>query len=86
MSGQTQALAGVTEWYPGVLAPARVGVYQVQDQTMRCDCCWFEAYWTGKAWRCQTHSKGFFRTWMPYGVRRWRGLSAPVLQTNPSAA
>lgn len=77
-------LPAVTDWFPGVVAPAYVGVYHVQPSHLACDCCYLEAHWDGLQWHCQVHSKGPFSVWMPHGVRRWRGMAHPPV--DPSLA
>lgn len=67
----------LTPWLPGVLAPHRTGVYRVQTHESRCNCCWAEALFDGKHWLFQVHGRGQFTVEMPFGVRRWRGLSSP---------
>lgn len=57
--------------------PARVGVYRVQDSTLRCGCCWIEARWNGREWHRRSHfaPEGTYTLCM-FNVTRWRGLRA----------
>lgn len=65
----------LTPWYAGKMPPRRRGWYMVQDDGLRCGCCWFMAHWDGQEWHTESMSFPGARCWLP-SVRRWRGLAA----------
>lgn len=66
--------------------PSRAGVYHLQDKSMNCNCCWFEAHWNGHEWHTDHHSRGAFRTlFFDSHVKRWRGRRGVIrLRPQPS--
>lgn len=66
----------LTPWFPSATKPARAGMYQVQDHTMNCGCCWFDAHWNGREWHTDLFTRGVFNTLLfDSQVKRWRGLA-----------
>lgn len=66
----------LTPWFLSATKPARVGMYRVQDHTMRCGCCWFDAHWNGREWHTDLLTQGAFSTLLfDSQVKRWRGLA-----------
>ena len=50
-------------------------MYRVQDRTMHCGCCWFDAHWNGREWHSDLLTRGVFNTLLfDSQVKRWRGL------------
>lgn len=73
----------VTPWFPSSIKPVRAGLYEVQDHTMSCNCCWFTARWDGKEWFSNLHSPpGRYTTHLFGDVKRWRGIPAPAPVTS----
>ncbi len=72
---ETPVRPRLTPWFPHPKKPARAGMYRVQDHTMRCGCCWFDAHWNGREWHTDLLAKGAFSTLLfDSQVKRWRGL------------
>ncbi len=69
-----QRKAVLTPWFAGGTRPARNGWYRAQDQSMRCNCCWFMAHWDGKEWHTASRKFSWALQWLP-SVRRWRGIA-----------
>ncbi len=65
-----------TGWYPGDVRPARPGMYEVQDHTLTCNCCWMDMMWDGKEWFSDVCTPSRYRTHHFAPLRRWRGLAA----------
>ena len=66
----------LTPWFPSATKPARAGMYRVQDRTMNCGCCWFDAHWNGREWHTDLFTRGVFNTLLfDSQVKRWRGLA-----------
>lgn len=61
----------VTAWFEAATPPVRLGMYQAQDNTIRCCCCWFDAVWDGTYWIART-ADNVFR--IRNDITRWRGL------------
>lgn len=66
----------LTPWFPETVDPARVGIYEVEDER-------WEApnyrYWSGRGWSC-TYSQPSWRAAAEgdvyrAGYSRWRGLA-----------
>lgn len=66
----------LTHWFPHTTKPTRAGMYRVQDRTMNCGCCWFDAHWNGREWHTDLSTRGVFNTLLfDSQVKRWRGLA-----------
>jgi len=65
----------LTPWFAGKAPPRRRGWYRVQDEGLRCSCCWFMAHWDGSEWHTESMSFPGARRWLP-SVRRWRGMAS----------
>jgi hypothetical protein len=66
----------LTPWFWWTEKPARAGMYRVQDRTMNCGCCWFDAHWNGREWHTDLFTRGVFNTLLfDSQVKRWRGLA-----------
>jgi hypothetical protein len=78
LAGQVERLVRprLTKWFPRPLKPSRAGMYRMQDNSMNCGCCWFDAHWNGREWHTDLFNSGIFNVLLPHGhVNRWRGLA-----------
>ena len=64
-----------TVWFPDVINPVRIGVYQIQCFGRRLS----YSYWNGRQWgyRCDSFNDALInREWKAIGnVVKWRGLA-----------
>ncbi|KGC14876.1 hypothetical protein DM48_346 [Burkholderia gladioli] len=69
-------MSKVTEWYPANVKPVRVGVYDIQDKSIRCNCCCTWAHWDGEKFvRYGKFGGVMYVTQEVRDVRTWRGLA-----------
>jgi hypothetical protein len=64
----------LTPWFPGNQKPFRVGVYRIQDYSLKCNCCWMNAHWNGEDW-FYADGRYLYLLILPKTITRWRGLS-----------
>jgi hypothetical protein len=65
-----------TDWYPAGLKPARKGYYEIQDTSLRCNCCCMDAYWDGKEFVRFGRFADVMNVYEVFrNVTRWRGLT-----------
>lgn len=72
-----------TNWYPANTKPVRVGWYQIQNDTLRCNCCYMDAYWNGSEFVRFGRFADLLDVYEAFrGVTRWRGVSRPPAEAS----
>lgn len=67
-----QVIEQLTPWFDVALRPVRKGMYQAQDRSMNCNCCWFDAHWNGAEWHTDLLTPGRYQT-VVFNLTQWRG-------------
>jgi hypothetical protein len=66
-------------WYPAAIKPVRLGWYEIQTASLRCNCCCMDGYWNGAEFVRFGRFADVMNVYEVFrNVTRWRGLAAPA--------